>query len=99
MALEHAAAAEGALKAAQGASESSRAECEHLAQELERARISEKEAMEGRRLAEARIAELENVVETERIKREQTRGRAESRLDALKLKLEQEEQESAAKVN
>lgn len=97
-ASERAAAAEGVLRAAKSASESSRAECEHLTRELERARISENETVEGRRLAEARIAELENAIEAASIEQERTRGRAESRLDALKRNLEQEELESGSQV-
>lgn len=97
-AAKHAIAAEEASRAAKEALQSAQAKSDHLTGELESARGAELAEAEGRRVAEARIAEFETAKKAAEAEKERIRERAESRLEALKRAFEQEEQEGAAQV-
>ena len=73
-------------------------EYENLKGELEHARMSEVEAVEGKLIAETRLSVLEKKASVATEKQERIRERAELRLDALQRRLEQDEREGGVQV-
>lgn len=74
------------------------AEFEHIKGELEHARLSEVEAVEGKRLAETRISVLEKKICVAAKEQERIRERTELRLNALQRRFEQDAREGGVQA-
>lgn len=92
------ASAEKALAAARNSSRAALERAKLLEQDLGHARAAAGAEAEGKRLAHARIAELERDVHLMGVEQEAIRVRAETRLESLRAAFEQEELEAGGKV-
>lgn len=90
--------AEKALLEARNSSRAALEQTGLLKQQLEHARAAAGVDAEGKRLAHARIAELERDIDLMGRKQEAIRVRAESRLESWRTAFEQEELEAGGKV-
>lgn len=100
--MERVAAADSLLREAKQKLRESRAEVKSLRDELERAQVRERKAVdaaeEERRAGREKVAELEGVVDKADREHALVRERTEERLERLKLVVEEEEQEDGLQV-
>lgn len=92
------ASAEKALLEARSSSQTALEQARLLEQQLKRVRAAARDEAEGKRIAHARISELERDIHLMEHEQEAIRARAESRLESLREAFEQEELEAGGKV-